>query len=592
MRGKFSTKLILAVFTAGILTFSMPAGAQDDRANATAMKMPPSTSPHGTGPAAPAPAQTTPVPTKANAVPPPPGRRAAPTPADTMTITGNLSKVESFGTLDNAKSGGLGSDMWDGSSRPQVTGLIRSLPDTTSFRTANALIRRVLLTAADTTMLSDNGSLAPGQDLLTLRIKKLTEMGAVDDAAALYKENRLPPHDAAMAAAGIIALLADAQPSLACLDTKAFDDHFGGTAEWAALDAFCNYLIGKISGHGHVASGGGDILRQMSGDGGYRYRLSSLRDLDKLSVYDRAILTADHRITYAGAGDSAAGLSPLTLAMIEHDVSAPLTLRFNALIAGARTGIFDESDIANFYRAIPFTNLAINGAQVAGGPSGWQRVAWLYKSADTQHGLIDKAVLSAVLPLRGAYGDFPLLPFAAMLKTVEPAGFGADAVRGGVIVALKAGDSVPQSWGNAWNATESGHAGDVHAAIAYNLSGNPGSHTSTSLYSQINALPKQQATLLAAALQELDRSKKLHNINGAEDADITKPSDAMLGDLKSAENDHRLGEVVLLASIVLNDRNSDNLPPDLFRSALEGYRIVGLNKEARALAVEVALDLK
>ena len=534
-----------------------------------------------------APASSTPVPTRANAVPPPPGQHRAVTMSNMSG--GSLAKVESFGTLTDAKSGSLGADMWDGSNRDTVATLIQTLPNASTFRIANQLTRRVLLTQADTNLLNGDAP-APGRDLSTLRIRKLMDMGALDDAAALYKENPLPPHDASMAEAGIEALLADAQPALACLETKALDRRFSGDAGWAPLNTFCNYLIGQMSGRGATTGGGGDgAVRQIAGSATYRFHAGDLHDLDRQPALDRIMLAADHRIDYRGLS-GAANLSPLTLALIVHDASAPITLRFNLLIAGARTGIFDKDDIANFYKSIPFGSLAQTEGQLSGGGrvAGWQRVAWLYKSGDSQHGLIDKAVLQAALPLRAAYGDIALWPFASLLQTVDPAGLGAETVRSGVAIALQADQTIPPNWAAAWRNAGFGHAGNTASNIAFAIGTNNSINESVL---QNSDLSKSSTDLLSIIVDELDKGKKLHNIN-QDEVQSTGTSDPDVAGLASAENGNRLGEATLLASAALDRQTPATLSPAVFREVLRGYRLIGLNKEARALAIEVALGLK
>jgi hypothetical protein len=92
---------------------------------------------------------------------------------------------ESAGVLD-ARSGGLGADRWRDLSRNRLSGLIVQLPDHPASPTLRDLERRALLTRAA----APPGEVV-GRSLVTLRLDRLLAMGALPDFRALALA--LPP---------------------------------------------------------------------------------------------------------------------------------------------------------------------------------------------------------------------------------------------------------------------------------------------------------------------------------------------------------------------------------------------------------------
>lgn len=79
--------------------------------------------------------------------------------------------------------GGLGANLWRGSSRPAVVALLQRMPAAAHSRVLRDLARRLLLTAA----VPPAGDDDKDTGLLTLRLQRLYAMAALDGLAALYQ---------------------------------------------------------------------------------------------------------------------------------------------------------------------------------------------------------------------------------------------------------------------------------------------------------------------------------------------------------------------------------------------------------------------
>ncbi len=526
---------------------------------------------------------------------------------------GSLSKIESFGVLTGVKDGGLGIDMWDGSERANIVNLIPKIPATFQYRMIRDLVRRVLMTAADVSMLGDKDAAPPepGKDLFSLRLQKLMEMGQAEDAARLYKENPYGPYDGEMASLGVLALMFDGQGALACLDTEAMRDKFTGVHAWDQLTAICDFKLETMAGSqtaakkamGPFPAGDSAVVRQAMENPSWHYN-DNVKEFEALTPLEQAFLAVDGRIDYARFRKlDAASLPPPVLALLIHDPNAPLDFRFELMLTGIDEGIVSAKELGDFYKAIPFTNLADEPAKLDGirEVNGWQRLAWLYRSADKSRGTIDSEVLRIALPMKNEYGLEALAPFASMLADAKPEGVPDDTIRAGILLGLTMNAPISDAWVQHWKGKDSNLPQDVVLQIAYEIGreslSKDGAHYNK-LLSEISGLPVQQQELIKIFAEKLDKGGKLHNIEAVkvyentvdltQNAGYVMPSVGLIEGLAAAVNNKQLGEAVLLSSVALQ-----GIPPDkiagILHEVANGLKTVGLTKESRGLAVEAIL---
>jgi hypothetical protein len=127
---------------------------------------------------------------------------------------------QALGVLDPDR-GGLGLDMWRGSSAATVAALLGRLPAATRSRVLHGLARRLLLTAATPPA---GGTATDGKsaaDLLTLRFERLYAMAALDGLAALSHVTAKRPGAAARIRPVIDGLLLEGRTEPACTAVEA-----------------------------------------------------------------------------------------------------------------------------------------------------------------------------------------------------------------------------------------------------------------------------------------------------------------------------------------------------------------------------------
>lgn len=138
------------------------------------------------------------------------------------------------GTLD-ATNGGLGSDLWAGSSRADVEALMGRLPIATTIVSMRTLARRIVLTRAAAPV----G--AASQAFTTVRLRSLLGAGLLDDAADLAAMAQVR-NDPAFARVQAEAILFAGDQDHVCDDTTATRLN-NSEAFWIELRAYC-YAIG------------------------------------------------------------------------------------------------------------------------------------------------------------------------------------------------------------------------------------------------------------------------------------------------------------------------------------------------------------
>lgn len=172
--------------------------------------------------------------------------------ADEMSKAAPATKEESteadsavLETLIPRENAGFKPDFWKNSSRDDLVVFLTRKGSTSPSRSVRNLTLQATLTPAPHISPSD----VPAENLYSLRLAKLVELGAFEDALTLYKMNEAAPPTPLAARAGIEAMLGHGETAVACLEQKALDKTLRvDTPEfWGNIDLFCQALIGPVA---------------------------------------------------------------------------------------------------------------------------------------------------------------------------------------------------------------------------------------------------------------------------------------------------------------------------------------------------------
>lgn len=93
-------------------------------------------------------------------------------------------------------------------------------------------------------------------DIYSLKLKKLVELGDLEDALALYKINEGNPPSETAAVAGITAMIGVGETGLACLESKALESMWRKDPKnagfWQDNDILCQAMVSPASGEDDV----------------------------------------------------------------------------------------------------------------------------------------------------------------------------------------------------------------------------------------------------------------------------------------------------------------------------------------------------
>lgn len=534
---------------------------------------------------------------------PPPVTEEIPPPVQ----VGPLQAVDpdSIGLIDEAR-GGFGIDMWRGTSRRVVESLLPALPAATRSRVMRDLMRRLLLSAAT----APEGP-AGEFSLIALRVERLSAMGDIAAAADLAAAAPLRTADESLARVQVDSLFLAYDNAGACRRVRALVRDYRGP-HWQKALIFCQALAGE-----HVkAVLGLDLLREQGQlDDSAIFPLmevltgaseAGIETLPEVSALELAMMRAARRQLPA---DVLASVEPAILLTVALSPNAPLEVRFEAAERAEAVGALAARTLGQIYESIAFTQEELSNplstAEADYGPRGR---ALLYRAARLQVVPTAQAeVLQRAWELARNAGVYATavrvnLPVLLALKpSSELAWFAGDAARALYFVGrvtearawfdlarqqagAEAAAAAQALWALAYLAgAESGLGWDPDRLKAWwdgqRLEGGDQAPARAGLlYSLLNALGEP---LNGADWEPL--------LEGPAREMVMMPTPALWYRMNAAAADGRLGETVLLALLSIGQDGFDRISPVALHAVITGLRRVGLEAEARALAIEAAI---
>lgn len=524
---------------------------------------------------------------------------------------------DSVGTLGPAE-GGLGSDMWRGTPRALADRLLPQLPAGTGSAAMRGLMRRLLLSTAIAPEGPGTGS------LLGRRLDRLTAMG---DRAALADLLKVSPErgtdDSAQRAEADAQFLAgEVKQACAVVVGRigASDD-----LHWRKALVFCQ----MVSGEGPKASLGASLLREQKiDDAPYFELLDAVAAPGKVTVASLPRPTALH-IAMARVGkvklpaDVAGSGDPMVLAAVAVSPGLPPETQIDAAEKAEAAGALPTDTLRHIYGSVAFSKaeMANSLSKAEDNKSGLGR-ALLYRAvlAQTVPTAQAEAIAKALAHARdgGRYATAARV-YQVHLQKLPPLSdhlwLAPEAIR----ALLAAGDeATAKTWidalATAAQLSEEYQGMQAQLAPLTRLAGGaaaPWSGNSVEAWwvqrnqpmkpikgakdtKTANPATADAAILftLLDAFGDVVPEALWREALGAPARDPgTVPSAALWRTLEQAAAGKRVAETTALALIGLGEGGPAKANPMFLRHAITALRMVGLEKDARALAVETALAL-
>jgi hypothetical protein len=507
------------------------------------------------------------------------------------------------GTLEPAE-GGFGIDMWRGTDRVRVERLLPLLKPTSSPILADLTRRLVLSNAASP---AGKGS---GASLLPVRARLLADMGLVEDAVAVLKLQPTDQRDAASARLLVELSWRAGDLDGACVAVQESVPRVPVDSFWQEATIFCQLHAGQSS----EATLGLDLLREQGeGDEAFFVLADALDGNREAKVPPVQVLTSLHLAMAHAAGVAPPGIAireppPLMLALVAESPDAPAEQRLTAAETAAAAGVLSPRHLAAAYTAEPedpgTLDTALDLPDVGATPA---TRAILYQAAlhaglpQQRAQFIQKALETDTLD--GNYWA-RLQIYLPLLADIAPAPelswFAADAARH-----LYAGGKLREA--SAWVALiQQAQQPDPEVAAALPqlqsldyLAGNAGLAPGADPQSIMPQLPSgdprtERVHALFNAMEEpLETSlaePQVALVTNLATPAMPQQNVNLWLDLGEAAAKGRVGETVLLSLVGLNATGLADAEPEWLARVVVSLRRVGLEEEARRLAVEAAIS--
>ncbi|HPF79133.1 MAG TPA: hypothetical protein PLF01_07570, partial [Alphaproteobacteria bacterium] len=253
---------------------------------------------------------------------------------------------EGAGLLHSDLNGALPKALWRGQPRSEINFLLKQLPPDASLRSIQEIKRNMLLSNYDTSLINNDIEVPEGEDFLTLRLEKLTEMGLWEDAFSLYtKTTEDPGENNKLAQVGVTLILLKKGLSTACLEEKVIAPRFPNTEFWTLMDNVCDTELGtnEVLSTQLAAS---PVIQAIYNESNFKIAANSLEALNKLSPLELALVSAKGRIDYQGI-DLKRNTPPRIIKTFLNDPKFPQDKKDSLEKIAIQQGLLSESPLSD-----------------------------------------------------------------------------------------------------------------------------------------------------------------------------------------------------------------------------------------------------
>ena len=525
-------------------------------------------------------------------------------------VVGRVASIDpsSVGLLTE-EDGGFSSDMWAGSDRAFVEALMPRLPVQTLSPVMQDLTRRLLLSEA---RVPAGTPIAPS--LLGLRVERLSASGQTDLVRDLLRLASSRIQDTALARAEVDSMLLSGNHAGACTSIEALlrdnDDPY-----WLKGLTFCKALNGESA----AAQLGVSLLQEEGGDGDDAFfelvasLVGELKSAPSSLIDPSPLHLAMLRAARLNVPDDAVpGARPAILRSIATSPNAPLTTRLLAAERAEAAGALSPDALAAMYASVEVTPEDRLGWQTLAVEEAGPRVnALLYQVASIEADPQTKAraVIVALSRARVAGGfNTTARVMRDICNSIEPSPDLAWAASEIGRALLAAGDvASARRWfdmlyQNASHETPDAAIAildlwpliqlmDIDGSLGWNADALTSWWVGEQARSRDNAFERAAVvlTLMDAVGYDIPETLWRELLQSSLTVTAYLPSVQLRQALEIASANDRVGETVLLSLLALGEVGPAGANPTTLHAVVSALTGVGLEMDARKLALESAL---
>jgi hypothetical protein len=532
-------------------------------------------------------------------------------PAKILTAA-EFSKLEGQGLISRSSEGALGNDFWDGAARSRTLSLLQAMPANSREPAVQRLINGILLTDADTSKMLNDIEPHSGPDIFTLRLEKLMEGGAYEQALALYSKLDGKLYTPRLSESGVASLLFAGEKSLACVEAKTARDNFKDSDFLNKLSAYCNRSLQDGALFAGPEAPLPRILENILQDKNFTLAYSTKTFAD-LSLLERAVLSSEGRVRGSSLTvDIIKSLPPRDIQILLKASDLTPEQRLRLTIAGVSWGVLTGDDLKELYTSAmepaAGQELALPARESL---ESWQRLPYYYYLASTAKTAPETWLfLRESLPLMESYGASAFVPFAEFFDKSASALADNKATPTetlqAFITADQAGKRIKPEWTLAAfefvknNADLSENEKDL-AFLAY-LSGGGSQKNIDELAEIMNNMPYSNTThknFSLSVIENLDKRKNHSDnpsiiyekgFNRQLIFNASMPAPELWDALKIAEKNQIVSEVALLSTLIIGERPLQDNYPGVFTDVSGALNTVGLTRISEDFAMSALLQ--
>ena len=532
---------------------------------------------------------------------------STPTKADYKTL-------ENAGLYVSASEGGLGKDLWKDIKRSTLITLLQDMPVESREPAVQHLIFGALLTQADSTMINNDVAIEPGRDLLTLRLEKLTQAGAYKQAQDLYSslDDDIEPYHERLAQAGILAMMLNAEKSLACVEAETVRDTFAESKFIKEILAFCDVTMSENASQESRDTFAALNLRNAdvitSKDAAITYDPKSF---DALPLIEKAFLTAQNRIRFGNSGVADFTAIPpthLRILLTADDLSAES--RFLLTAAAEDWGLAQPGELLSLYKAAvaPASGQDPGTMNVPDSTKDWEKLGYYFVIASNAP---DKAAewdaIKKGLGMGNRYGIGALKPYAEVLVKAEPGDARQDELETAIRILNATATPIPPQWRSRILGIQPSDEKDLsnqrlfalQTAVELAQNSDKKQTQNTEKASQLPYPANSRGGYLVKSIIENVDTTTANSDNADRiyekdygltfKQDYVMPSTVVWNHLLEASLSKNTGETVLLSASVLQAAELGKIYPGLLNDVRTGLRNVGLTDISSDIAASAVL---
>jgi len=529
------------------------------------------------------------------------------------TYEGDYETLESYGLWRRPSEGGLGRDLWNKTPRSAILGALSVMPDQIEDPIQQQIAFGVLLSETNARLIENDIAVTSGKDLLTLRLQKLLEMGAYPQAAELFTMIDDTAYHPDLAFAGITALLASGQKSLACLEAKSAQEKFAHDRRFAQASAYCD-----LDNNEELRETAQDILKDAQSD--LLERLGKGRDIDrsydaddfqKLSSFELGILGAQQAIELDDTKTSdLRAIPPQHVLLLLTQDKLSEKQRFLLTEQAVRWGLKSYEDLQELSKEtdIPAENT----------PEWLELAAFYQQLSDAARGQNSWNILTQAFAATPQDALYRLFPFANHIESARTDQATLSDMRIALQVLVYTGQEISDDWLDLLKSRQDARNDEpalydalltalYTAAPKYNREsrfegldskllkgGDKIVHSNKNKAALLGIIDYAQHSQADSAQDSLIYEKRFYLTSTS---NYVMPTYRVWDRLRRAADGGRIGETILLSSIILRnlapggdfEAKGQELYPGLLRDILLSLDKTGLTNVSRQLALAIAL---